>query len=87
MFEPGDKVQFNAAFQHGPRRVFPDDGGEVVKVSGDGWVTVVADRGGRWIAKMYEIRPAGTPITKDAQRKIKADNDLIAGWIEWESRQ
>ena len=87
MFEPGDKIQFNVALESGPRRVFPDDGGDVVKQTDDGWVWVVDDRGGRWMCKRYEVRPAGTIITEQMRAEIKADNDLIAGWIEWESHQ
>jgi len=86
IYNVGDLVQFNVSMDKGVRRVFADDGGEVVSLGGPGWFAVTDTRGCRWLVKWYEIRPAGTQITGAMRKAISADEDLIADWLEQEAQ-
>jgi hypothetical protein len=81
--QPGDKVQFNVAFENADTRIDVDEEGEVHRGLGAlGYLSIIA-RGQIWLAKAYEVRPAGTKMSLEQAEQIRQSRALVEDFIGW----
>jgi hypothetical protein len=82
-YRVGDRVQFNVSMDMVGPHVSANTEGEVVALCRDGLVLVLVGRF-EWLADWYHIRPIGTQITDAMYKAIRADEDIVAGCLQWE---
>jgi len=76
----GDRVQFNVPFSRGDTVIQSGDIGEVQSI---GLFYAVLAKGQLWLARPYEIRPAGTEITDEHRCLIHAADVTLKMFEQW----